>query len=263
MEIGDYRAAKETLERAERSGAYNFQGINLIYDVTARTWLEMGEIGRALEAARNASSKSGIAAIKIDAAKALIAAGDKDKALLVLDEALADIHSYLNTGTQTFFSPMAGLRSILNLRQDAGDDVGARALAEEMTTVAKRPSLFAAGELVLAAAGYNDLGARERAADLLRQAMTKLPGANEVIGFGVTLGPITGSTLGVGDGIRSQIAVELYRARDRKAFDAVLQQVSSEYEPVLGPIFTRRPAATERLNLRASKSLMSCPQGRN
>jgi tetratricopeptide (TPR) repeat protein len=77
IEVGDYRAATETLERAESSGAYDFHGINQVYNLnmTSRRWLEIGMIDRALAAARNASSKSGPVTIKIDIAAALIAAG--------------------------------------------------------------------------------------------------------------------------------------------------------------------------------------------
>jgi hypothetical protein len=95
IEVGDYRAATDALERAESSGAYDFQGINQVYNLnmTSRIWLEMGMIDRAFAATRNASSKSRPVTIKIDIAAALIAAEDKHKPLIILDEALAYIHA--------------------------------------------------------------------------------------------------------------------------------------------------------------------------
>src|SRR5215467_1390508 len=188
----------------------------------------MGMIDRALAAARNASSKSGSVIIKKDSAAALIA-GDKHKALTILNEALADIHALSSAGSREPRSPTAFLLSILRLRQDAGDHAGVLLVAEEMLASAKRPNLFPASELALAAAGFNDLGEHQRAADILHEAMAKVPGPNQKLGVGVTLGPITGSTLGVGDSIRSEVAVELYRAGDRTAFEELLRDLPSWY----------------------------------
>jgi tetratricopeptide (TPR) repeat protein len=231
IEVGDYRAATDALERAESSGAYDFQGINQIFNLnmTSRNWLEMGMIDRAIAASRNASSKSGPVMIKNDIARALIAAGDKHKALIILDEALADIRALSTAGSRQLGSPMQFLLGIVNLRQTAGDHEGAHLVAEEMLASAKRPNLFPASEMALAAAGFNNLGEHQRAADILHEAIAKVPGPNQKLGVGVTLGPITGSTLGVGDSIRSQVAVELYRAGDRIAFEELLHDLPSWY----------------------------------
>ena len=222
LEIGNLRAATDMLDRAETSGAHDFNGVNVIYESTARNWLKMGRLDRALTAARSASSKSAAAAIQIDLAKALIISGNKEEALAILVEALANARSVSH-------SRISFLRSILNLRLDAGDRVGARQIADESLALAREPDIFPAGQLASAAGAYNDIGERQRAAEILHDAIAKVPSPDRLIGIGVTIGPIFGSTLGVVDSIRSQIAVQLYRAGDREGFKTLQRDVTPWY----------------------------------
>jgi len=221
LKMGNSKAAADAAERAEISGAYDFQGRNLVYDYTGQIWLSMGRLDRALAAARRQSSSSGAAGMIIKVAESLIAAGSKEEALALLGEARTNVRKERSSGWRANI-----FRRILAVRLSAGDGPGAGEIADEMLAIAKEPSLFPSDSLTDAAAAYNDIGDRQRAIDILQKADALLPEAHRVIGFSLSIGPVTGSTLGVADSIRSKIAVELYRAGDRAKFETLLGQMS-------------------------------------
>jgi tetratricopeptide (TPR) repeat protein len=124
---------------------------------------------------------------------------------------------------------MSLLHAVVDLRIAAGDPQGAHAIAEEMFDLAYQPGIVPAGQLAQAAAAFNDLGEHETAAKLLKEALTKVPRNQQVIALGRTLGPITGSSLGLADSLVSEIAVELYRSGDAQGFEDLQDRLSSWY----------------------------------
>src|SRR5579872_5429273 len=225
FEMGNRAAAAEAIERAEQSGAYDFQGVNRVFDSTARRWLELKNFDRALAAARQASSRSTRSVLEIDIARALLGAGKRDEAHEIFNEALADAAGELNTGRH-----MGLLLGVADGLFDVGDLENARKVADKMLQLAHQPDLFPAAQLANAAAAYNDIGEHDQAAQTLHEAVGKLPDPKKVIAIGVTLGPVTGATLGVGDSIRSSIAIELYRAGERDEFQKQVMALSTEYQ---------------------------------
>ena len=161
--------------------------------------------------------------MEIQIAENFIDAGRRPDGLALLEEARAGSRNERPATQLTL------LRRIANARLKADDRAGALQVADEMLALARRPALFPAAELADAAAAYNDLGGRPQAADILREALGKLPAPDRVIGVGPTVGPITGSTLGVGDSIRSTIAVELYRAGKRDEFENLVGKMTAWY----------------------------------
>jgi tetratricopeptide (TPR) repeat protein len=226
LEIGNQAAAAEAIERAEQSGAYDFQGINRVFDSSARRWLELKNFDRALAAARQASSGSTRSILEIDIARALLGAGKRDEAREIFNEALADTAGEPNTGRR-----MGLLGGIADGLFDTGDLENARKVTDKMLDLAHQPDLFPAAQLAEAAAAYNDIGEHDQAAQILHEAVGKLPDPKKVIAIGVTVGPVTGATLGVGDSIRSSIAIQLYRAGERDEFGKQVTALSAEYRP--------------------------------
>jgi tetratricopeptide (TPR) repeat protein len=224
-EMGNRAAAAEAIERAEQSSAYDFQGVNRVFDSTARRWLELKNFDRALAAARQASSRSTRSVLEIDIARALLGAGKRDEAHETFNEALADAAAEPNTGRR-----MGLLLGIADGLCDVGDLENARRVADKMLDLAHQPDLFPAAQLAEAAAAYNDIGEHDQAAQILHGAVGKLPDPKKVIAVGVTLGPVTVATLGVGDSIRSSIAIELYRAGERDEFEKQVMVLSTEYQ---------------------------------
>jgi tetratricopeptide (TPR) repeat protein len=211
------------LERAERNGSYDYRGVNLVYQSTARTWIRIGRLDRALAGSRKANARSSTAAIQHAIARALIVAGKNQEALAVLDEALVN-------GRQITLSPFGFFLSHLNLRLDAGDRDGARQLADEILARARKRNVVRLSNLELAAMAYNDIGDRQRAAEILIEAIAEVPPPDRRIGTSLTLGPIFGSTLGLNESMRSTIAVALYRAGKREEFEAQLRKLSAWYQ---------------------------------
>jgi tetratricopeptide (TPR) repeat protein len=213
-EMGDATAADANLDLAEQHGAYDSQGNSRIYVSTMHSWLRLGNFDRALVAAQHTDPKDTRALMKVQIAEELIAAGQKERAKKIFDEAVADFEKLDNKSRYNGL-----LLEVLKGYMDVNDPADAKRLADRVLEVARQPALFPSSELAEAARGYNDVGDHARALDLLHEAVKGLPDDHKVIGFGVTLGPISGSTLGVSDEIRSEIAREFYRAGDQKEFD--------------------------------------------
>jgi tetratricopeptide (TPR) repeat protein len=224
LRLGERDRARLANEQAEQVGQIDFQGTQRIYNSTWRIWLALGNYERALSAADRASDRPAAANFKLKIAQSLVDANRLVDALKVIAAALPDVRFEPNAG-----SKMLLLREVVDLQIAADDAVGARATAEEMATLAHQRDLIPAGQLASAAAAFNDLGDHERADELLKEAIARLPAANKVLGFGVTIGPITGATLGLTDSLRSQIAVELYRSEDVAAFEDQSRQLGTEY----------------------------------
>ncbi len=225
FEIGNRAATAEAIERAEQSGAYDFQGVNPVFDSTARRWLELKNFDLALAAARQASSRSARSLLEIDIARALLGAGKRDEAHEIFNEALADAAGEPITGRR-----MGLFRGIADGLFDTGDLVNARKVTDKMLDLAHQPDLFPAAQLAQAAAAYNDIGEHDQAAQILHEAVGKLPDPKKVIAIGVTVGPVTGASLGVGDSIRSSIAIQLYRAGQRDEFGRQVMALATEYQ---------------------------------
>jgi hypothetical protein len=90
--------------------------------------------------------------------------------------------------------------------------------------------MFPSGQLADAARAYNVVGDHTRAIELVREALAKMPDPHSTIGIGETVGPISGSTLGVGDSIKSSIARELYLAGDQAGFKEQFARLSPWYQ---------------------------------
>jgi hypothetical protein len=99
-----------------------------------------------------------------------------------------------------------------------------------MAQLAHGADLLPAAQLATVAGAYNDLGDHERAAQVLHEALAKVPDPKSVIAFGPVAGSVTGATLGLGESIRSEIAMELYRAGERAEFTRQLALLSMEYQ---------------------------------
>jgi tetratricopeptide (TPR) repeat protein len=224
VDLGSLDRAEQATAQSEKTGLVDFQGVNRVYDSTWRNWLRLGNYARAIEAADRASNSSGAATFKLEIARSLIGAKRFDEALTIITSALSDARLEKNSTRAMPF-----LREIVDLRIAAGDASGAGAVAEEMKALAHQRSIVPSAQLATAASTFNDLADHPHARELLEEAIARLPGPHQVIGFGITLGPITGSSLGLVDSLRSQIAVELYRSGDTKAFDEQFRQLGSEY----------------------------------
>jgi tetratricopeptide (TPR) repeat protein len=224
LDLGNPDRAEQATTHAEQTGQIDFQGVERVYDSTWRNWLRLENYARALEAADHASNRSSAAFFKLKIARSLVDAKRIDEALTVIISALTYARLESNPTREMGF-----LHEIVDLRIAADDASGAGAVAEEMVTMAHQRSLIPAAQLAIAAAAFNDLGDHARASILLKDAIARLPSAHQALGSGVTLGPITGATLGLTDSLRSEIAVELYRSGDIEAFDEQLRQLGSEY----------------------------------
>jgi tetratricopeptide (TPR) repeat protein len=224
-EMGNTVAAEEMLDRAEQRGGYDFQGENRIFVPTTHSWLRLGNLDRALNAARQTNPKNTQAQMKIFVAQALLKAGRREIAREVFREAAADFEKYQEKGLHLGF-----LIVVAQGLLDLGDREEAQRVTERVQQVARLPSLFPAAQLALAAQAYNNIGDHVHAIALLQEAASRLPDPHKVIAYGIVSGPVSGSTLGVGDSIRSQIAKEFYRADDRKSFDEHFALLSPEYQ---------------------------------
>jgi tetratricopeptide (TPR) repeat protein len=224
LDLGNPDRAEQATTQAEQTGWVDFQGVERVYDSTWRNWLRLGNYARAIKAADHASNRSSAAFFKLEIARSFIDAKRFDEALTITTSALSDARLQRNS-----VRDMGYLHEIVDLRIAADDASGAGAVAEEMAALAHQRSLVPAGQLAMAATAFNDLGDHGRASELLKEAIARLPSAQQVLGFGMTLGPITGSSLGLADSLRSQIAVELYRSGDTKGFDDQLRQLGNEY----------------------------------
>ncbi|RDU97247.1 hypothetical protein DWV00_18535 [Trinickia dinghuensis] len=69
----------------------DYRGVQLIGDVTARTWLQLGEPARALQSAERASTAPTAASLKFAIARAYLHAGHIHHALDITTSALADV----------------------------------------------------------------------------------------------------------------------------------------------------------------------------
>jgi tetratricopeptide (TPR) repeat protein len=225
LELGNESLAQEAVERAEAVGQVDSQGMQRVYYVTWRSWLALGNIPRALEAIDHVKEKGVSGQFRLEISRALIQSGRKDEALSVIAAVLPDVEL-----TQNSSQKMGLLRTILDLRLAAGDQSGAHAAAEEIAILAHQRDIVPAGQLALAAAAFNNLGDHATAIGLLQEAVAKVPGNQQAIAFGLTLGPITGATLGLADSLRSEIAVEFYRAGDVQAFNELMPQMSSWWQ---------------------------------
>jgi len=223
LALGDRNSAKRSLEQAERTGMVDYRGVQRIGDVTARTWLEMGEPARALQNAERASTSTAAASLKFDIARAYLRAGHIRHALDVTTSALADVRK------QPDWPGASGLlRDAVDLRMEAGDVQGARAIADEIE--ARKPGIVQASHFVDAAQAFNDVGDYARATALLKPALDSVPGRNQIIGVGANLEPITGASLGLNESLRSAIAVELYRSGNTGDFENVVTQLGPWYQ---------------------------------
>ena len=224
-EMGNTVAAEEMLDRAEQRGGYDFQGENRIFVSTTHSWLRLGNLDRALNAARQTNPKDTQAQMKIFVAQALLKAGRRETARKVFAEAAEDFEKYQEKARN-----LASLIAVAKGFLDLGDSEEARRVTDRVLQVARLPSLFPADQLALAAHAYNNLGDRARALALLQEAVSRLPDPHKVIAYGIVSGPVSGSTLGVGDSIRSSIAREFYRAEDKKGFDELFALLLPEYQ---------------------------------
>ncbi|WP_233837288.1 tetratricopeptide repeat protein [Paraburkholderia sp. ZP32-5] len=223
LALGDKDAARKALERAERTGMVDYQGVQLIGDMTTRTWLALGEPSRALQEAERASSRSTAATFKLAIARAYLRAGHIRDALDITTSALADVRKQPDW-------PWASnlLRDAVDLRVEAGDVQGARAVAEEIE--AGKRDIIRASHFLDAAQAFNDVGDYARATALLKPALASVPASNQIVAVGATLGPITGASLGLGESLRSAIAIELYRSGNTSDFENVLTQLGPWYK---------------------------------
>ena len=221
LELGGRALAKNLTERAEETGSVDFNGVQRVYDLTAPIWTSLGDYTRALRSANLASSRPEAGKLKLDIARALIRSGHLAEAIAIINSAVGDIR----------LEPISGwridlLHEIVDLRMIAGDARGARATADDIQSLAREPDIAPAGLLAEAAAAFSDLGDRAQARMLLEEAINKLPDKRQNLGRGVTLGPITGSTLGLVDSLKSKMAVELYRTGDLHGFEDLLTQLN-------------------------------------
>jgi tetratricopeptide (TPR) repeat protein len=224
-EMGSTVVAEEMLDRAEQRGGYNFQGENRIFVSTTHSWLRLGNLDRALNAARQTNPKDTQAQMKIFVAQALLKAGRQDIAREVFEEVAADFEKYQEKARN-----LASLIAVAKGFLDLGDREEAQRVTDRVLQVARLPFLFPAAQLALAAHAYNNIGDHARAIALLQEAASRLPDPHKVIAYGIVSGPVSGSTLGVSDSIRSSIAREFYRADDKKGFDEHFALLPSEYQ---------------------------------
>jgi tetratricopeptide (TPR) repeat protein len=224
-EMGNTVAAEEMLARAEQRGGYDFQGENRIFVSTTHSWLLLGNLDRALNAARQTNPKDTQAQMKIFVAQALLKAGRREAAHEVFKEAAADFEKYQEKARKIGF-----LISVERGFLDLDDREEAQRVTDRVLQVARLPSLFPADQLATAAQAYNTIGDHARAIALLQEAASRLPDPHKVIAYGVVSGPVSGPTLGVGDSIRSSIAREFYRAGDKKGFDEHFALLPPEYQ---------------------------------
>jgi len=224
LELGNLPLAEKAVERAEGTGLVDWQGIQRVYDTTWRTWLALKNYERALQAAEHASATVGRATYRLEIARSLIKSARREDALAVISSALNDVPALSNR-----LQRMQFLREIADARIMAGDVDGARIVVGEMGRLAKQRSIIPADQLLTTAAALNDLGDHPRAAELLNEALSRMPGTHQAVGTGVTLGPITGATLRLADSLKSEIAVELYRAGDTAGFEQVLRRLGDWY----------------------------------
>ncbi|MGG1947808.1 hypothetical protein AB1286_23920 [Trinickia sp. NRRL B-1857] len=223
LALGNKGAARKALERAELTGMVDYQGTQRIGDVTARTWLELSEPSRALQEAERASSSSTAATLKFAIARAYLHTGHIRDALDVTTSALADVRKQPDWPWTSSL-----LRDAVDLRMEAGDVQGARAVAEEIE--ARKRDVVQASHFVDAAQAFNDVGDHARATSLLKPALASIPAPNQIVGVGATLGPITGASLRLGESLRSAVAVELYRSGNTGDFENVLTQLGPWYQ---------------------------------
>lgn len=223
LALGDRNAARKSLEQAERTGLVDYRGVQRIGDLTARTWLQMGEPARALQSAERASTRATAATLKFAIAHAYVAAGDIQRARDITTSALADVRKQPDW-------PWASnlLRDAVLLRMEEGDVQGARAIAKEIE--AGKPGIVPASHFLDAAQAFNDVGDYARATALLKPALASVPGSNQFVGVGATLGPITGASLGLNESLTSAISVELYRSGNTLDFEKVATQLGPWYQ---------------------------------
>jgi tetratricopeptide (TPR) repeat protein len=222
LELGKPARAKKALEEADsvvaKLGVQRFQFQNW------RTWMNLGDYARALQAANTASDRSSRGFYELAIGRALIAAGRNEQARAIILGALPDV------ATEANFKQMGELLRAEEELIDAGDAADAHNVAAELAALARQPQMLPSGAFTTVATAYNNLGEHQQADAWLTRAVGRVPGRNQVVGFGVTLGPISGATLGLGEDLRSGIAVELYRAGNLGAFDAQLHKLSAEYQ---------------------------------
>jgi tetratricopeptide (TPR) repeat protein len=226
-EMDHTAAAEEMLDRAEQRGGYDFHEVNRIYVSTTQSWLRLGKLDRALNAARQTPPDAQVQ-IKNFVAQALLKANRREMARAVFEEAEADFENVQNKSGH-----IGLLAGIAQGFRDFGDLREARKVADRVLEVARLPAILPAGQLAAAARAYNDIGDHARAIALLQEAVSKIPDPHKVIAFGPVSGPISGSTLGVGDSMRSEIAREFYHAGDKKSFDEQFVLLSPEYQNTL------------------------------
>jgi tetratricopeptide (TPR) repeat protein len=215
--LGNNDQAEKAVSRAEETGLINFKGEQLVFDNTWRTWLSLGNYDRAWAAISRASSTRGSIHFRLDFSRALLKVGRIDRALAIIAATLSEVRHESSASAE-----MAFFHDIVDLKLAAGDVGGARSVAEEMAILAHRPSFFPSDQLATAAAAFNDCSDRAGAAKLLREASASLPGYHQHLGWGLSLGPITGSTLGLADSLKSEVAVQYYRGGDFRRFSDLL-----------------------------------------
>ena len=194
-ELGNSEAAAAVLDRAEQRGGYDFQGNNAIFVSTTHSWLRLGNFDRAIEAARQIEPKEGRSKVKLQVAQAVLSIGQKQLAHTIFKEAADDFERYPPHG----FCDLCTLIEIAQGYIGVGDFEAAHRTADQVLEIARRPGILPSGQLEDAARAYNIARDHARALELLREALPKMPDPHSTIGTGVTLGPISGSTLGVGD----------------------------------------------------------------
>jgi tetratricopeptide (TPR) repeat protein len=220
-EMSNTAAAEEMLDRAEQRGRYDSQGLNRIYVSTTHSWLRLGNIDRALNAARQAP-KDSLVHMKISVARELLNAGFQKMARSVFEELETDFENDPAKGISLGY--LIGIaQGFLGL----GDLQEARKVTERVLEISRLPSVVPGGQLADAARAYNNIGDHARAVALLQEAASKVPPSNAVA-YGIS-GPISG----VGDSIRSEIAKEFYRAGDEESFDKHFALLPPYYRNVL------------------------------
>lgn len=221
--LGDRNAARQSLDHAERTGLVSSRGTQLIGDMTAPVWREMGDLDRSLRNAEHAEGGPGAASLKLDVARAYLDAGQVRRALDVTTSALADAHQDPHWPWFTHL-----LRTAVDLRVAAGDVQGARAVAEEIE--AYRFQVGEPGRLLAAAQAFNDIGDHARAGALLTSALAPVTLDRKAAGVGTSPGHFPGANTYFGGSLLWMIAVELYRSGRLDDFDEAVNQLEPGYQ---------------------------------
>jgi tetratricopeptide (TPR) repeat protein len=175
---------------------------------TWRTWIELGDFERALQATSDLTpGYRGSAQIEI--AEKLTQAGFKSKARSVLQAAFPDLQNEPDNliGQARYRFVLAAVH--------VGDLDMARKAAAQIATMADKPHVLPAVPLENAAIAYNEIGDRVQADAFLRRAVPLIPGDGPILGVSA-----------VGSSMRSGIAEQFALAGDKVMFDSQYNQLS-------------------------------------